>query len=478
MPNESRSRIELTPDQMRELGYRVVDMIVEHRRALADMPVTRKRSRAELEALLREPAPADGSDPIDVLERARREIFGEMSHVDHPRFFAYVPGPGNFIGAMADALVAGLNPFAGAWGVAAGPAQVELVAIDWLRQFCGLPADAGGLFVSGGSMANLTALAVARGKVLGGKMDGAAIFCSDQTHSSIDRGARVLGFSESALRKLPSDSAYRLDVGALRDAIRTEREAGGRPFCIVANAGTTNTGAIDPLRELAAIAREEGMWLHVDGAYGAAATLSARGRALLDGIGEADSISLDPHKWLFQPFECGCVIIRDGDLLRDAFRIVPEYLKDTDRGSEEVNFRDWGVQLTRSLRALKLWMSIQTFGTDAFAEAIEWGMSLAEQAEERLRRDEVWEIITPAQMAIVTFRARRDGMEERRIDELNREVASAMGSDGYALLSTTALDGRTVLRLCTINPRTTAEDIVETISRLERMAHSLLEPAS
>jgi glutamate/tyrosine decarboxylase-like PLP-dependent enzyme len=201
--------------------------------------------------------------------------------------------------------------------------------------------------------------------------------------------------------------------------------------------------------------------------------VSQRGRALLDGIGAADSISIDPHKWLFQPFECGCVIVRDGRMLRDAFRMVPEYLKDTDLGTEEVNFRDWGVQLTRGFKAFKLWMSIQTFGADAFAEAIEWGMGLAEHAERMLAGRDGWEIVTPAQLAIVTFRFVPRGMSAPDVDEANRRIASAMAAEGFALLSTTALDGRTVLRLCTINPRTTLDDIEETILRLERRAQSI-----
>jgi aromatic-L-amino-acid/L-tryptophan decarboxylase len=470
MSTDRSRELELSPDQMRALGYRVVDMIVEHRMRLADEPVMNARTRGELEELLREPAPAGGRDPMEVLERAEREIFGMMGHVDHPRFFAYVPGPGNFVGAMADALVAGMNPFAGAWAVASGPAQTELVVIDWLRQLCDMPDGAGGLFVSGGSMANLTALAVARHARLEGDLRRGSIYTSDQAHSSIDRGARTLGFAPEQIRKLPTGGDHRLDPRPLRDAIAADRAAGLFPFCIVATAGTTNTGAIDPLPELAALAREEGLWLHIDGAYGAAAAICGRGRELLQGIGEADSISLDPHKWLFQPFECGCVIVREAGLLRDAFRIVPEYLKDTDLSAEEVNFRDWGVQLTRSMRALKLWMSIQVFGTDAFAEAIEWGMALAEHAERRLREGSEWEIVTPARMAIVTFRYLRDGLGPEELDELNRRLAERLAADGFALLSTTVLGGRTVLRLCTINPRTTVRDIDETIARLERFA--------
>jgi glutamate/tyrosine decarboxylase-like PLP-dependent enzyme len=390
--------------------------------------------------------------------------------VDHPRFFAYVPSPGNFVSAMADALVAGLNPFAGAWVTGSGAAQVELVAVDWLRDLCGMPEGAGGAFVSGGSMANLTALAVARHRRLSGDGDSAraVIYCSDQTHSATERGARVLGFRPDQLRRLPSDDEFRLRLDDLARAVDADAAESRLPFCVVANAGTVNTGAVDLLEELAAFCRERGLWLHVDGAYGAAAVLADAGREALRGLGEADSLAVDPHKWLFQPYECGCVLVRDARALPDAFRTVPEYLRDSDLAVEEVNFRDWGVQLTRGFRALKVWMSLQVFGLDAFRAAVARGIRLAEAAEEAVRASAAFEVVTPAQLAIVTFRHRGGG------DDLQRRLAAALLADGYAMLSTTELCGRVVLRLCTINPRTTEDEVRETVARLERLASTLV----
>jgi glutamate/tyrosine decarboxylase-like PLP-dependent enzyme len=242
------------------------------------------------------------------------------------------------------------------------------------------------------------------------------------------------------------------------------------PFCVIANAGTTNTGAVDPLREIAEACRAAGAWLHVDGAYGAAAALTGRGRALLRGLDQADSVSMDPHKWLFQPFECGAVLVRDAHALRDAFREVPEYLKDSDLSVEEVNFRDWGVQLTRGFRAFKLWLSIQAFGLAAFRAAIERGVRLAEVAEEELAASPEWEVVTPAQLAIVTFRWRAGEMDDAALDDLQRRAAAAMVHSGWAMLSTTSLRGRAVLRLCTINPRATDGDVRQTLRRLGDLA--------
>ncbi|HEY0021964.1 MAG TPA: aminotransferase class V-fold PLP-dependent enzyme [Longimicrobium sp.] len=462
--------LELSPDEMRALGYRAVDMMVAHLAALPDEPVFGTATRAEMEARLREPPPAEGRGWEAVLQRVGDEVFPPMTHLTHPRFFAYVPGPSNFVGAIADALASGFNPFVGAWAMSPGAAQVELVTADWLREALGMPSTAGGLFVSGGSMANLTALAVARHKRLGDDASRGVIYCSDQTHTAVDRGARVLGFRPDQVRKLAPDEQYRLDVDDLAAAMDADAAAGLQPFCVVANAGTTSTGAVDPLAEIAELCRARGVWMHVDGAYGAAAALTDEGRAALHGIGEADSVALDAHKWLFQPVECGCVLVRQAEDLKDTFRIVPAYLRDNDLSAEEVNFRDWGVQLTRGFRALKLWMTIQVFGMDAIRQAIARGMRLAEVAEEEIRSLADWEIVTPAQLGVVTFRHRPNGIDGAEADDLQRRIAAGLAADGYALLSTTELRGRTVLRLCTINPRTTAEEMRRTVRTLDRIA--------
>jgi aromatic-L-amino-acid decarboxylase len=453
--------LELTREEMRALGYRVVDTLVEHFERLPDLPPACTGSRVELENILREPLPETGQDPAIAIQQLTEHVFTNMCHVDHPRFFAFVPSPGNFVSAMADALATGFNPFVGTWLAGSGPAEIELVTVDWLREICGMPETAGGLFVSGGSMANLTALAVARQIRLGGGLTDARVYFSDQTHSSIDRALAVLGFRPEQIRRLPSDEHYRLPLEALEKAVAEDRASGKVPFCVIANAGSTNTGAVDPFPALAEFCRDRGLWLHADGAYGAASMLSARGRMALAGIEHVDSLSLDPHKWLFQPFESGCVILRDRNLLRDTFRILPDYLRDAHRLREEVNFCDYGIQLTRGFRALKLWLSLKVFGAAAFRAAVDHGFELAEIAERRLRESGQWEILSPAQMAIVAFRHVGD-------DALNSQIASELREGGYAFLSTTTLHGRTALRLCTINPRTTVDDVIGTIERMER----------
>jgi aromatic-L-amino-acid decarboxylase len=322
------------------------------------------------------------------------------------------------------------------------------------------------LFVSGGSMANLTALVAARHALLQDRTEGAIVYFSDQTHSSVERALRVIGFLPEQLRKLPSDESFQLSIETLRDAIKSDRAKSLRPFCLIANAGTTNTGSVDPLNELADLAAKEKLWLHVDGAFGAASILSERGRALLGGLERADSISLDPHKWLFQSFECGCVLVRDVALLKSAFQITADYLRDVHRDAEQFNPCDHGVQLTRSFRALKVWLSLQTFGLAAFREAITRGFELAEIAERELRSREGWEILSPARMATVCFRFGKS-------DNVQTKLVDATMDDGYALLTSTTLRGAVALRLCTINPRTTDDDVIGTIDRLDKLARKL-----
>lgn len=457
------SQLELSPDEMRQVGYRVVDLLVQHFAQMRDGPVGAKADPATIRPLVSGPPSDQPRDPVELLSKLEKNIFTNILHVDHPRFFAFVPGPNNFMSTMADTLASGFNVFNGSWLGGSAAAAIELEVIGWFRQFCGLPEAAGGLFVSGGSVANMTALLAARNALLENRVAGATVYFSDQTHSSVERALRVIGFAPDQLRKLKSEENFRLAPERLRAAVTSDRAAGCRPFCVIANAGTTNTGAVDPMPDLADFCAQEKMWLHVDGAFGAAAILSGRGQAALRGLERADSISLDPHKWLFQSFECGCVLVRDAALLKSAFQIMPDYLRDVHRETAEINPCDYGIQLTRSFRALKVWLSLHTFGLNAFRDAITRGFELAEVAEMELRGRDGWEVLTPAQMATVCFRFGTD-------DSVQTRLIEKMLRDGYAFLTSTVLKGVVALRLCTINPRTTKDDIVETINRLDRFA--------
>ncbi len=468
-----RDTLQLSREEMRTLGYRVVDVLVDHFAEKEESDLGRSPDRAELEDRLRESMPEEGDDPHAVLDQVEADILPNTKRVDHPRFFGFVPGPNNFISVLADALASGFNVFSGTWISGAAAAQVELVVIDWLCDLCGLPDSAAGLFTSGGSMANVTALAAARHAMLGDDPEDAVAYCSDQTHTSVDRALRLLGFGPDQLRRLPADDQYRLSPARLREAVAADRAEGRRPFCIIANAGTTNTGAVDPLPELAALADDHDLWLHVDGAYGAAAVFCGRGRDRLAGLDRVDSLSLDPHKWLFQPFEIGGVLVRDEKHLRRAFRLEGEYLEDAMGRDEEVNFSAYSIQLTRRFRALKLWMTLKVFGKSHVAAAVERGFERAEEAECLLRDRSAWRIVSSASMGIVAFRCVPEGRTEAEVDALNRRLASALSAEGEAFLTKTTLDSRPVLRLCTINPRTRSEDIQHMIDRLDVLRREL-----
>jgi glutamate/tyrosine decarboxylase-like PLP-dependent enzyme len=445
----------VSPEEMRRLGYWVVDAVVEHFEHGRDQPAIRTGTPDALGAALGGPVPEEPADPIEAMQVLVDTALTHMQHGDHPRYFARVPGPSSFAGVLGDWLGTGFNPLVASWAGGSGPATAELVALDWLRELIGLPAGTEGVLLSGGSLANLNALAAARHA--GGP--GVA-YLSDQTHASIKRGLIALGFGPEHIRVLDSDGDFRMAPAAVAAAIAEDRRAGRRPGFVIATAGTTNTGAVDPLDALADLCAAEDLWLHVDGAYGAPAALTASGRAAMPGLHRADSLVLDPHKWLFQPYDIGCTFVRRPGALAAAFAMTPEYLADTVADAGEVDFRDRTLELSRRARGLKLWLSFRMYGARAMRAAIERGIALAEHAEAVLRADARWEVVTPAQLGIVTFALRdaAEGEHARRAD--------AVAESGWAAVSTTTLRGRSVLRLCTINPRTTEEEIGETIARL------------
>ncbi len=451
----------LAPEELRRLGYRAVDRLVEHAQRLDGLPPIRTGDPEELASAVGG-CPDEPSDPVAALDALFDVVLPHGQLGTHPRFFARVGSPSNPVSAIADFAAAGVNAFAGSWAGGSGPTAVELAVVGWLAEWMGMPAEAEGIMVSGGSVGTLTALAAAADDRLGTARAGATAYASVHAHASVARAWKVLGFEPAHLRILPGDDGGRLAAAAVASGAAADRAAGLRPFAVVATAGSTSTGSVDPLADLAGLAAEEGLWLHVDAAYGGPARLTQAGRALLAGIERADSLVLDPHKWLFQPYEAGCVLVRHPGLLERAFSLDgAAYLRDVSGGG--VDLRNRGLQLSRGSRALKLWLSLRVFGLDAFRAAVAHGIALAEHAERVLKARAGWEIVSPAQLGIVCFR--REGA-----DALNDAIVAAAVADGFAAPSSTILDGRTAIRLCTINPRTTFDDIEATIERLEELA--------
>lgn len=440
--------------EMRRLGYWVVDRVVEHFEHGAEGPAIKTAPSSELQDLLGGPVPEDPGNPLESMQTLVDVVLSNMQHNDHPRHLARVPGPSSYAGVLGEWLGTGFNTICATWEGATGPATVELVALDWLRELLGLPTGTEGILMSGGSLSSLTGLAAAR-HALG---PGVA-YITDQTHTSIVRALRTLGFAPDEVHVVPTDQRLRMTTTAVSEALEEDRGHGRRPCFIIATAGTTNTGAIDDLEGLAELAAAHDMWLHVDGAYGAPAALCPAGREALTGMERADSLVLDPHKWLFLPYDIGCLFVRRPGALAAAFSMRPEYLADV-QATTDVNFGDRGPELTRRSRAIKLWMMLRVYGAQRLRAAIERTLAVAEYAQQVLEADPFWEVVTPAQLAIVTFT--HPGWSPA--DHSAR--SAALTAEGYATATSTSLQGRHVLRLCTINPRTTEVDIEQTLERL------------
>ena len=458
----------LDPETMRRLGYQTVDLLVDRLAGLRDQPVLRRGTPAELARRLSGPPPDGPQRFEDILEQLTSDVLPFISRNDHPGYLAYVPGCGTWPGVLGDLIASACNIEVSSWVQAAGPSQVELVVLGWFKQWIGYPEEAAGVLVSGGSAANLTALACAREALLGAMSDQVVAYLSDQAHSSMARAARVLGFRPNQVRVLPVDDGYRMRPDALEAAMAADLRAGRRPLFVAASAGSTSTGAVDPLPELAALCREQGVWLHVDAAYGGFAALTERGQRWLAGMELADSVTLDPHKWLYQPFECGCLLVREGRRLHAAFRIQPDYLADTEAAEQEVNFSDLGVQLSRASRALKLWMSLRYFGVEAFRAAIDRSIDLALFAQTRIEASTQLQLLTPAKLGVVCFRRRAEGMDEDRLEQLNRSLAEGLAASGQGLVSSTRLRGRFALRMCVLNHTSAARDVERVLEWFER----------
>jgi aromatic-L-amino-acid decarboxylase len=451
----------LETDEMRRLGYWVVDRVVEHFEQNGDGPAIRIGSAEDLRGALGGPVPQTPGDPLEAMQTLVDVALANMQHGDHPRYFARVPGASSYAGVLGEWLGTGFNVIAASWEGSTGPTTVELIALDWLRQLLGLPEGTEGILLSGGSLSSLTGIAAARHELGPG-----VAYLTDQTHASIRRGLITLGFAADEIHVVKTDERLRMTADAVREAIAGDRREGREPRFILATAGTTNTGAVDDLPGLAKLAAQEGAWLHVDGAYGAPGALCPAGRAVLEGLELADSLVLDPHKWLFLPYDVGCLFVSRPRALANAFSMRPEYLADVRINTTAVNLGDRSPELTRRARGLKLWMLLRVYGAERLRAAIERTIALAEYAEFVVEADPFWEIVTPAQLGIVTFT--HPGWEPAE----HSARAAALAADGYAAVTSTNLQGRPALRLCTINPRTTEEDIEQTLELLARDGRS------
>lgn len=408
------------------------------------------------------------------------EIFSHRIAMDHPRFFGFIPSPVHPVACLGDIISIMFNTHAGSWFQSSGPSAVEDVLLQWLGQQAGMPSSAGGVFVSGGSMANLSAIVMARDQKLSfDQRRRGTIYLSDQTHSSVEKGLAIAGFHHTQVRRIKSDEAHRMTARNLFETIAADREAGLLPFLLIATCGYTNTGAVDPLQGLADVAEQEQLWLHVDGAYGASVLLSQQHKHEADGVGRAHSVSWDAHKWLFQTYACGMLLVRDKRNLVQTFATNASYIQDADEmSSAHVNFWNRGIELTRPARAMKLWFTLRVLGLDKVSEMIGHGIHLAEYAEHTLSNMPDWEIITPAKLAIINFRYlpvylrdyKSNARHEMELEQLNIEISRRAIAGNVAAPLTTRLHGRLNMRICSIHPSLSEMQMGEIIRSLDVIA--------
>ena len=453
----------MSPEQMLALARQAAELVVRRIENLPGESAWDGEFRLELEDRLLKSPPEEGRSASQVIEDAAHGILPIALSLDHPRCFAFIPSQPTWPGVLADFMVAGFNVNQCTWLISSGPSQLELVVIDWFRRWLGYPESAGGLLTSGGSAANLDAFVAAREAA--NHPERPSVYMSNQSHSALVRAARIVGIRPECVRVIPADGRFRMDMDALAEAVAEDRAAGLSPIAVCANAGTSSTGAVDPLEAMADYCEAQDIWLHVDAAHGGFATVTEEGRRLLRGIERADSIVLDAHKWFFQPYEVGGLLVKDLRTLERAFAVKHDILQDTIWGADHPNFSDRNLQLSRSVRALKIWMSVQTFGMAAFRQAVSHGMELAHRIEEYIEDSPVLEMLTPATLGIACFRVNPANADlgEDVLEEINRTVLARVFWEDRAFISSTLLHGTFALRMCVINHSTTWDDVRETL---------------
>ena len=488
------SSLDISEEAMGQLSAAVVSLVTDYFGRISTLPVFPDTSAEKIAEALSAPLPIEGL-PLEKLIEDCRTIIGASRHNGHPRFFGYVASPSTPAGAYADLIASALNQNVTSWRSAPAATLIEKQVLRWLGQCIGYGEDAQGLLTSGGSLANLNALLIAHRTKSAGDVSSRGlwnagapmtVYTSDQTHSSIAKAADILGLGRDYVRLVKTDAEFRLDVRDLREQLEADSAQGLRPFCIVGNAGTVTTGAIDPLAELADIAAAQDLWFHVDGAYGAPGMLDQKKRPLFEGMEQADSVSLDAHKWLYSPVDCGCLLLRDANHARAAFNAGEvNYIKIHEETEDEsFAFWDYGIELSRRFRALKVWMMLRYYGVTRVAAAITEDNALAEYLAAEVNSAEDFELLAPVTLSICCFRYVPPGWRERldsndkeerallksQLDLLNTRIMHTVQRGGRAYLSNATLNGNFALRACITNFHTTRADIRETLDIIRNVA--------
>jgi len=479
--------LEISTDEIEQLSTALSGLVNEYFQGISDRPVFPETVAALTTKELTTDLPIQGAK-LEELIAETRTIIANSRHNGHPRFFGYVASPANAPAAFADLIASTLNANVTSWRSTPSATEIEHLVIRWLATaigYAGETNEAHGLLTSGGSMANLTALLMAHrahapaeaGNEGLFNSSAMTIYASEQIHMSIPKAADIIGVGRKNVRLVPTDKNFRIDIQGLRNAISSDITKGIKPFCVVASAGTVNTGTVDPLKEVAAVAKEFGLWFHIDGAYGALASLDETKRPLFEGLALADSISLDPHKWLYVPIDCGCVLFRDEAAARAAFNYEgADYIKVHEQNEEAFAFWNYGPELSRRFRALKIWWTFRYFGLQRIAKTISEDMAMASYLSERVQGADDFELLAPPELSICCFRYVPHVMQGRdaELDSLNTKIMNAVQRGGQAYLSSATIHGKFALRACITNFRTTRADIDTTLEIIREMGRKIL----
>jgi aromatic-L-amino-acid decarboxylase len=455
------------PDDMRAMGQAAVEYLVAFIGGLDGAPAAATEGGVQLAERLRR-VPAEDGTGFDDLFAGVRDAVAHTFEYAGPGYLAYIPGGGLYTAALADFIAQGVNRYVGLWMPSPAVVQLEENVTRWLCDLYGMGAGSQGILTSGGSTANLSAVVTARHAKVGDDFADGTYYVSEQAHASVTKAATIAGFSRKHVRIVPTDAELRMDPDALRGMIRQDRAAGMRPFLVVPSAGTTNTGAIDPLDAVADIARDEGLWLHVDAAYGGFFQLTERGRERFRGIERADSVTVDPHKGLFLPYGTGALVVRDGTALRDAHYEGAAYLQDLPPSGDLPNYSEYSTELSRDWRGLRVWMPLQLHGVGAFREALDEKLDLSEELDAALRDDPNLELPWATQLTVTPFRLRGGD------DAANEELLRRINASKRVFLSSTRVHGRFTLRVCIVSHRTHRDRILECIEIVRGAAAGLV----
>jgi aromatic-L-amino-acid/L-tryptophan decarboxylase len=462
--------LELSPVVMREMAEAAVRAVVDHIAALPSSPRSHLEGSAELVRSLRELPPEIGTDFRTLLEFLMTTVVPASINTPHPQYLAYIPGGGLYPSAVADFIGAATNRYTGVWFAAPAAVRLETNVLEWFARWMGYPESARGILTTGGSMANFSAVVTARKQLLGDDIARGTIYASDQTHYCVMKVAALAGIPERNVRLLDTDERYRAVPELFEKAIRADVRAGFRPFLLVGNAGTTNTGAVDPLAGLAEVAKRHGLWYHVDAAYGGFFNLCEEGRRRLAGLELSDSMVLDPHKGLFIPYGSGSLLVKDGEALRRAHVMSAEYLQDIETPEDEVSPADYSPELSRANYGLRVWLPLKFYGVKAFRENLAEKLRLAEWLYHKFLEEPGFEIVAAPELSVVAYRYRPKSGD---LNEFNRRLIKKIVASRKLFLSSTMLRGRFVLRACVLSFRTHQSEIEEAFETIVAAARQL-----